>query len=257
MTAPLIFDLDGTLIDSAHDLGLALNRLLAERGRAAVPDELVRRFIGDGARRLVERGFAIGGSPLAEAETGPAVTRFLDLYAAIPPDPACVYPGVPDTLRRLADAGHPMGLCTNKPAAIARGILDSLGLLRFFGVLVGGDSLPQRKPAPEPLLAVVAGLGRPAGGTVVGGAVAGGAVMVGDGPNDAIAARAAGVRSIIVTYGYPRGNPADLPADRLIDRFAELPQAVAALEGEPPRRPLHKKIHLNEKSSCAVRRSPL
>lgn len=219
MPAALIFDLDGTLIDSAPAIGQALNRLLAERRRTAVTDDMVRRFIGDGARRLVERGFAATGAALPAAEAGPAVVRFLDLYAAIPAEPSCVYPGVPETLERLAGAGHPMGLCTNKPLAITRSVLAEVGLATFFGVVVGGDSLPQRKPAPEPLLAVARGLGRPAEG----------AVMVGDGPNDVAAARAAGSRIVAVSYGYPQGNLADLTADRVIDGFAELPDALERL----------------------------
>ncbi len=219
MPVAVICDLDGTLVDSARDIGLALNRLLAERGRGVVTDAMVRRFIGDGARRLVERGFAATGPALSETETGAAVARFLALYAGIPPDPACVYPGVPETLERLADAGHALGLCTNKPLAITRALLGGVGLSRFFGVVVGGDSLPQRKPAPEPLLAVTERLGRPAAG----------AVMVGDGPNDVLAARAAGIRVIAVSYGYPRVAPSALAADLLIDRFADLPKALHAL----------------------------
>ncbi|PWC39411.1 phosphoglycolate phosphatase [Azospirillum sp. TSO35-2] len=219
MPAPVIFDLDGTLIDSAPDLGLALNRLLGEWGRRAVTDAMVRSFIGDGAPRLVARGFAATGGALPAAESGAALARFLDLYAALPADPACVYPGVPETLDRLAGAGHPIGLCTNKPLAITRTLLADLGLLPVFGAIVGGDSLPQRKPAPEPLLAVLAALGRPPAG----------AAMVGDGPNDVAAARAAGLLSIAVSYGYPQGDPADLPADRVIDRFTDLPGALEAL----------------------------
>lgn len=225
--APVIFDLDGTLIDSAPHLGHALNRLLAERGRPAVSGEMLRSFIGDGPRPLVERGFAVTGRALPVEEVGPALARFLDLYAALPADPGSVYPGVPQTLARLADAGHAIGLCTNKPHAIACSLLDELGLLPVFGAIVGGDSLPQRKPAPEPLLAVLAALGVPASA----------AVMVGDGPNDVAAARAAGVASILVSYGYARGNPADLPADRLIHRFTDLPDALEAVRRNLPGTP--------------------
>ena len=152
------------------------------------------------------------------------MARFLDLYAALPADPGSVYPGVPQTLARLAGAGHAIGLCTNKPQAIARRLLGELGLLPFFGAVVGGDSLPQRKPAPEPLLAVLAALDGPATG----------AVMVGDGPNDVAAARAAGVASILVSYGYARGNPANLPADRLIHRITDLPDALEAVHRNLP-----------------------
>ncbi|KAA0574479.1 phosphoglycolate phosphatase [Azospirillum sp. Sh1] len=225
--APVIFDLDGTLIDSAPHLGHALNRLLAERGRPAVSGEMLRSFIGDGPRPLVERGFAATGRALPVEEVGPALARFLDLYAALPADPGSVYPGVPQTLARLADAGHAIGLCTNKPHAIACSLLNELGLLPVFGAIVGGDSLPQRKPAPEPLLAVLAALDAPTAG----------AAMVGDGPNDVAAARAAGVASILVSYGYARGNPADLPADRLIHHIIDLPDALEAVRRNLPGTP--------------------
>lgn len=217
--APVILDLDGTLIDSAPHLGHALNHLLGEWGRPAVDDAMLRSLIGDGPRLLVERGFAATGRPLPTKEVDNALARFLRLYAARPADPASVYPGVPQTLARLAASGHPIGLCTNKPHAIARGLLGELGLLPFFGAIVGGDSLPQRKPAPEPLLAVLTALDvQPVG-----------AVMVGDGPNDVAAARAAGVACILVSYGYARGNPADLAADRLIHRFVDLPDLLEAV----------------------------
>lgn len=222
--APVIFDLDGTLIDSAPHLGHALDRLLAERGRPAVSGAMLRNFIGDGPRLLVERGFAATGRALPAADVGPALARFLDLYAALPADPASVYPGVRQTLVRLADAHRPIGLCTNKPQAIARSLLAELELLPFFGAIVGGDSLPQRKPAPEPLLAVLAALDAPTAG----------AAMVGDGPNDVAAARAAGIASILVSYGYARGNPADLAADRLIHSFADLPDALEAVRRDLP-----------------------
>ncbi|MBK1836780.1 phosphoglycolate phosphatase [Azospirillum sp. YIM B02556] len=216
--APVIFDLDGTLIDSVPHLGQALNRLLGEWGRTSVTDAMLRSFIGDGPRRLVERGFAATGRALSREEVGPALARFLDFYAVLPADPGSIYPGVPRTLARLAGAGHPIGLCTNKPQAIARDLLDELELLPFFGAIVGGDSLPQCKPAPEPLLAVLTALGGPFAG----------AIMVGDGPNDIAAAHAAGIVSILVSYGYG-GEPADLSADLVIDRFTDLPDALEAV----------------------------
>jgi len=218
----VIFDFDGTLIDSAPEIGGALNRLLAERDRPPVTEAQVRRFIGDGAARLVQRGFAATGPALAEDEVTPAVARYLAIYADMPADPACLYPGVAETLEHLRTEGRSLALCTNKPEGISRSLLRDLRLGHLFGAVVGGDTLPQRKPAAEPLLAAIAGLGvRPDQ-----------AVMVGDNANDVGTARAAGVPVVAVSYGYPRMDPRELGADILIDRFADLPAALGRLSGD-------------------------
>lgn len=215
----LVFDLDGTLLDSVPDIGQALNRTLTDLGRPTVSAAQVRRFVGDGVRRLVERGLeATGGLPDAAAQDA-ALDRFMAIYGAIPADPACIFPGVLDTLRALAAAGHSLAVCTNKPEAITRELLRDLGLLELLAAVVGGDTLPQRKPAPEPLLAAIAGMG----------AVPAGALMVGDSENDVATARAAGVPVVAVSYGYSRVPLADLGADHMIDRFEELPGALAIL----------------------------
>lgn len=215
----LLFDFDGTLIDSAPEIGAGLNGLLTERGRPPVTDDQVRRFIGDGAAKLVERGFAATGAPLPPGALADAVKRYLEIYAAVPAEPDSVYPGVIETLTILRTAGHRLALCTNKPEAISRALLPDLGLGGLFEVVVGGDTLPQRKPDPAPLLHALAQLGLPASG----------ACMVGDNANDVNAARAAGMPVVAVSYGYPRMPPVALGADALIDRFAQLPQALGQL----------------------------
>lgn len=213
----LIFDFDGTLIDSAPDIAEGLNRLLAAQGRPTLSLDAVKGMIGDGAARLVEQAFAATGPVLAPDALAPMTARYLDLYGALPADPACVYPGVVATLDALKAAGHRLGLCTNKPAGISHDLLGALGLAGFFDAVAGGDTTRHRKPHPDPLVWVQERLG------------GGGAVMVGDNANDVAAARGAGVPVVAVAYGYPRMPVAALGADAVIDRFQDLPLALAGL----------------------------
>lgn len=215
----IIFDFDGTLIDSAPDIALGLNRLLVQEGRSELPLADVHAMIGDGAARLVEQAFAATGAALAPDALAPMTARYLDLYGALPVDRACLYPGVVQTLAALKAAGHRLGLCTNKPAGISHDLLAELGLAPFFDAVAGGDTVAEKKPHPAPLLWVMDRLG-------VG---ASGAVMVGDNANDVAAARGAGVPAVAVAYGYPRMPLADLGADIIIDRFADLPAGLARL----------------------------
>lgn len=215
----LLFDIDGTLIDSAPDIAAALNLLLAEQGRPGLSLEQVKGLIGDGAPRLVEQAMAVTGTPLPPAALPALTARYLALYADVPVDPACVYPGVPETLRALKAAGHRLALCTNKPAGISRDLLELLRLGGLFDAVAGGDTAPRRKPHPDPLLWALAQLGHTPDQ----------AVMVGDNGNDVAAAKAAGMPVIAVAYGYPRMELAELGADRIIDRFADLPAALDLL----------------------------
>jgi len=214
----VVFDLDGTLVDSAPDLQAALNRLLAEEGRRPLALEDVTGMVGDGAARFVERGFAATGA----AVTGPAldalVQRFLIDYEAN----ACVatrpFPGVVEALARLKACGLALGVCTNKPAAATREVLAGVGLASYFDCVVGGDSVPgARKPDPRPVWAVLEGLGVPPAQ----------AVVVGDSANDVAAAHAAGLPAIVVATGYTRVPPETLGAELVIDGFAQLPAAFA------------------------------
>lgn len=215
----IVFDFDGTLVDSAADLRVALNTLLGEAGLACQPLDSVRRMIGDGAAKLVERGFAAGGRLLDAKALAVEVKRFLEIYEPISADHTQPYPGVMATLEALAASGHRLGLCTNKPERATRLMLASLGLDRLLTVVVGGDTLPVKKPRPEPLLAVLEGLGFPPDQ----------ALMVGDNEHDVATARAAGVPVVAVSYGYARVPLAELSADATIDEFAALPTAMAAL----------------------------
>jgi phosphoglycolate phosphatase len=215
----LIFDLDGTLVDSAPDLATALNGLLAELGKPPLSERTVRAMVGDGAGALAQRGLAASGlapSGLAEADQPAALQRFLALYRDCLIDQTRAYPEVEATLERLQAEGHRLAVCTNKPVDPTRRILGALKLDRFFGAVIGGDSLPRRKPDPAPLLAAIEGLG--------GSATA--AAMIGDSANDVLCARAAAVTAILIPSDY--GNPAK-GADLQLTRFAELPGALARL----------------------------
>jgi phosphoglycolate phosphatase len=220
----VVCDLDGTLIDSAPDLRAAANQVLEAAGRKPLGLAEIRRMIGDGTQRLVERAFAAtGGVP---ADLQPHFERFLSLYEANPTALTKPYPGVETTLARLREAGLTLAICTNKPARATGAVLAGLGLARHFSVVIGGDSLPMRKPDPRILIETLARL-------AVG---ADEAAMVGDNEHDVATARAAKVRMVLVSYGYARVPLDALAPDARIDRFDELPAALAGLRGlqRPP-----------------------
>jgi phosphoglycolate phosphatase len=215
----LIFDLDGTLVDSAPDLHRSLNAVLAEQGRAPVSLADIRAMVGDGAAKLVERGFADTGAPVEAGALPGLVERFLVHYSAGRHALTRAFPGVQETLAELAARGCRLGICTNKPYRPTLEILDVLGLAGLFAAVAGGDSLPVRKPDPGHLLGTI----EMAGGRVDD------AVMIGDSSNDVAVARAAGVPVVLVTFGYTRIPVGELGADALIDGFAELPALLPRL----------------------------
>jgi phosphoglycolate phosphatase len=226
--ATLAFDLDGTLVETAPDLIGALNLVLGERGLATLPVESARVLVGRGARFLIEHGFACAGEPLAEAEVGGLVTRFIALYHGRIASESRPYPGVVEALDALAAAGARLVVCTNKRTDLSLALLDALGLTGKFGAVVGADRAPKAKPDPSHFLAAVA---------AVGGDPAR-AVMVGDSYNDVAAARAAGAPVIVVSFGYTETPAAELGGDLLIDSFDELLEGatrlLAALPGPAP-----------------------
>jgi phosphoglycolate phosphatase len=214
----LCLDLDGTLIDSATDLAGALNMLLREEGLRTLDIDAVKQMIGDGAAKLVERGLTAVGSPPV-SDSAPMVRRFLAHYAGAETAHTVPYPGVPETLRSLRDAGWRLGIVTNKPEAPTRAILDALNLTPLFDAIGGGDSFAVRKPHP----------GHPLGVLKLMGATPDKAIMVGDNAHDVAAAHAAGMLAVAVSYGYPRMDPEQLGADRLIHTFSDLPHALHEL----------------------------
>ncbi|HMR29909.1 MAG TPA: phosphoglycolate phosphatase [Geminicoccaceae bacterium] len=209
----IVFDLDGTLVDSAPDLLAAVNRLLAALGRSRLDLVAVKGMIGDGVRRLVERALAAtGGVPPGRA-LDDAVEQFYAFYMQAPSVLTRAYPGVPNALEELHRRGIVLGVCTNKPAQAAQAILQELGLSRFLSGLSGGDSAGVRKPDPGHVLDAVARINGEAATTV----------MVGDNEHDIHAGKAAGLlMTIAVTHGYAHVPHEQLGADRLIDGFDEL-----------------------------------
>ena len=213
----LIFDLDGTLVDSVSDLRAAANQMLRERGRKPLTLTQVKQMVGDGAPALVARALAASGADSSEAVT--ALPRFLAIYEANAAQLSQPYPGVPETLTELRRRGFRTAICTNKPQRATIAVLQGLGLLPLFDGIAGGDRFAVRKPDPGHLLKLMSELG----------ATPAVSAMIGDNENDAAAARAAAVPLVLMRYGYARVDPASLAADALLDRFAELPSALDRL----------------------------
>jgi len=217
----LVFDLDGTLVDSVMDLRAALNEVLRERGHRALSRAEVKHMIGDGVPALVARALAASGADPAEAPM--ALPRFLEIYEANPTQLSRPYPGVPETLATLRRRGYRTAICTNKPQQATLAVMQGLDLLPLFDGVAGGDRFPVRKPHPGHLLQLIAELGaRPEA-----------SAMIGDNENDAAAARSAAVPLVLVRYGYARVEPESLAADALLDHFSELPGALERLGLNP------------------------
>ena len=213
----LIFDLDGTLIDSAPDVRASINRVLAGMGRRELTLEESKDMVGWGGRVLAEKALAKTGEAGTPEDIDRALDGFLTTYANHPADNTVVFPGVIEALENLKAAGVRMGICTNKPTATTPPVLEALGLAQYFDVVSCGDAVPHKKPDGRHVHLVVEELGASVE-TVV---------MIGDSENDISAAIDAGVRSIAVTFGYAHMPPDELGADALIDHFNDLPRALA------------------------------
>jgi phosphoglycolate phosphatase len=210
----IIFDLDGTLVDSAEDLRAAINKLLGQAGLRSIEANEIKGMIGDGVLKLVERALvAANGDP---AQKDALLGRFLEIYQANPTTLTRCYPGVAETLEVLRRKDFRLAVVTNKPVFATNKILEALSLAEFFPVVIGGDSLQKRKPDPAPLLEAARQLEVDVGQLL----------MVGDNIHDVEAAHAAGMCCVAVSYGYHHRPPSEFNADRLIDRFDELPSLV-------------------------------
>lgn len=208
----LIFDLDGTLIDSKKDLVISVNATLREMRRAELPEELVASYVGSGAPVLIAK--ALGGAP-APDELQRALKFFLAHYEEHKLDYTNEYPGVRETLERLR--GVPMAVLTNKPVNISVRILEELGLAQFFDQICGGNSFATKKPDPFGANALLHEMG----------VAAADAAMVGDSEVDVQTARNAGMISAIVNFGFGTHDRKAHPADVYLDRMEELIPMVA------------------------------
>jgi len=209
----LLFDLDGTLVDSAPDLADALDIVLAERGFEPVGLAQTRQMIGHGIPKLVEAGLSYRGVDLKPHVLANAVDRFRDYYADHLSVKTRPYPGVVDGLTLLSSRGWNMAVCTNKLESYARRILEDLGLIGFFDIVAGPDTFGISKPHPAHLLRALPDRYEAA-------------IMIGDSDVDIAAAKAALLPVIAVSYGYCKIPISLFSPDRIVDRFSEVPEAI-------------------------------
>jgi len=196
----IFFDLDGTLIDSVPDLAMAVNEMLERLGRERFDESVIRYWVGNGAQTLVKRALLgkrdVDDDTVETALFQKALGIFLPAYRSHLCDATCPYPHVPETIEKLSQQGYRLAIITNKPEPFIAPILEGLGLKHYFKAWLGGDSLPQKKPDPMPLLHMCETFN----------IAVGDAVMVGDSRNDILAANACSMASIGVTYGYNYGE---------------------------------------------------
>lgn len=208
----VVFDLDGTLVDTAPDLMAATNHVLSLLKRRPITMVEVRSFVGRGARILIERGVAATGDAIDEASLTYYHAEFLRHYEGHTADRSEIFPGVVALLTRLADSGIKAGVCTNKPEGLSRQLLDALDLSRLVGAIIGPDTIGIGKPDAAPYLETVKRLGVPAKNSI----------LVGDSETDILTARAAKVPVIAVTFGYTPKPVAEYGPDHLISHFDEV-----------------------------------
>jgi phosphoglycolate phosphatase len=212
----VLFDLDGTLLDTAADIALALNRTLLESGVESVAESAVRKMIGRGSPILIERALAARGRAVDAATQARMVERFFHHYGDLEElneDTARPYAGAAEALRAVHSAGLRTAVVTNKQHRFADALLRRRGLSAWVDAVVGGDSCERRKPDPQPLMFACESLQ----------VTAGDALMVGDSINDVLAARGAGMPVFCVSYGYNEGrDPRTLECDALLDSLAEV-----------------------------------
>jgi len=215
----IVFDLDGTLVDTAPDLLGALNAVLTVEGHEPVAPSDLRHIVGHGARAMFEHALLRTGASVSPERMELLTDRFLAYYRVNIARGSRPFPGVPETLTFFAGTGAELGVCTNKPQDLTELLLDALDLTRHFPVVIGGGRTPYNKPDPRHLLEVVSALkGRRER-----------AILIGDSPVDVAAARAANIPVIAMSYGYTPVPAHELGADAVVDDFAKLPEAVSRL----------------------------
>lgn len=213
MSSPLvIFDLDGTLIDTAPDLIESLNHTIASADLAPVTFDDLTHLVGQGARVMIKRAFELRKVKLEESETDALFSIFVEHYRQNMPGKSQPFPGAVECMKRLAAAGMTLAICTNKSEALAIPLIEELGLSGHFAAITGGDTFPVRKPDAAHIFGTI----EKAGGTQDH------AVMVGDSINDILAAKNAGIPSIGVDFGYSDVPIASLSPSTVISHFDAL-----------------------------------
>ncbi|WP_343079468.1 phosphoglycolate phosphatase [Ostreiculturibacter nitratireducens] len=215
MTLPIVFDLDGTLVHSAPDIHLAVARMLEEERLPPLDLPTITSFIGNGLPKLVER--VMGAQGVDMSRHGELSARVLDHYNAVNGTLTRLFPGVAEALDELHAAGHPIGLCTNKPLVPTETILSHFGIDSLFGAVVAGDSLPVKKPEPDGLLRAFEMLGRPG-------------IYVGDSEIDAETAQNARMPFALFSGGYRKAPLEQIPHDMIFEDFRVLPQVVRQIQ---------------------------
>jgi len=219
----LVFDLDGTLVDSAPDLIGTLNTVFASEGLPPVPYDIARNLVGGGARSLIERSLRAEGRKLATAEVDRLVKEFIAHYASHIADRSRAFPSLESALDELGAGGCRLAVCTNKLEWLSVRLLDALGLSKRFVAICGADTFGLQKPHPDLLRRTIARAGGEPGH----------AVMVGDSISDIATARAAGVPVVAVDYGYTETPVDEFVPERVISALGELPSAVFELLRAP------------------------
>jgi phosphoglycolate phosphatase len=215
----VIFDLDGTLVDTAPDLWRAANHVLAGAGRSGVSLDQVRAFVGYGARKLIARGFAATGTPLAANEIEPLYEKFVAYYGANIAMGSVPFPGCVALLDQLKAKGVLIGICTNKLEKLSVRLMEALGLTSYFTAIVGPDTIGIAKPDPAPYREALRRMG----------AQTARSLLIGDSETDVLTARAAGVPVIGVTFGYTAEPIESFGPDALVSHYSEAYGPIEAL----------------------------
>jgi phosphoglycolate phosphatase len=215
----IIYDLDGTLIDSAKDMQLAVSRVLSDHGLPPISEDDARIFMGQGSKVTMSKAFAKNGRTLDDAALGAATREFVRYYEMDPIRYTVAFDGVADVVARFDSVGMRQGVCTNKFERPARMILEGLKLMPPIADLAGADTFPVRKPDPRHILMLIERMGSHPTRSV----------MVGDSIHDVEAAHGAGLPAVLVSWGYTARPASELGAEAVIDHFAALPEALGEL----------------------------
>ena len=205
----IIFDLDGTLVDSAPDLCGALNHVLRQAGRPEMDIGQVRHMVGDGARALIIKGFSANGDLPNENRVNAILQDFLDFYLENITAQTVIFPGALNVLKKLTEMNIPLGLCTNKAIKLTTKLMAESGLSDYFSAIIGGDSFDYCKPDPRHLTSTLSDMK----------ASPDRAVMIGDSINDILAAKAAGIPVICASFGYSKTPVINLNPDAIFDHY--------------------------------------